>query len=62
MKQEYINLFDEFTHGNMGRRKFMERLTKLAGGTAAAMAVLPLLQNNYAMAAQDQLKESTLKK
>ena len=52
MKQEYINLFDEFTHGNMGRRKFMERLTKLAGGTAAAMAVLPLLQNNYAMAAQ----------
>ncbi len=49
--QEMIDLYDEFTHGPMGRRAFFERLAKLAGGTAAASAVLPLLQNNYALAA-----------
>ena len=47
MKQEYINLFDEFTHTGMGRRVFIERLSKLAGSTAAAMALLPILENNY---------------
>ncbi|MCC6946861.1 MAG: dienelactone hydrolase family protein [Bradyrhizobiaceae bacterium] len=35
----------------MSRRNFMERLTKLAGSTAAAAALLPLLQNDYAKAA-----------
>jgi carboxymethylenebutenolidase len=34
----------------MGRRAFFERLTALAGGTAAASALVPLLQNNYALA------------
>jgi carboxymethylenebutenolidase len=47
MEQKYIDLFDEFTHTDMGRRTFMERLTKLAGSVAAAMAVLPVLENNY---------------
>jgi carboxymethylenebutenolidase len=48
--QRYIELFDEFTHGMMSRRDFMERLAKLAGGAAAATALLPILQNNYAEA------------
>jgi carboxymethylenebutenolidase len=48
--QRYIDLYDEFTHGTMSRRDFMERLAKLAGGTAAATTVVPLLQNNYAEA------------
>ena len=42
MDQKYINLFDRFTHGGMNRRDFMEKLTLLAGGTAAATALLPL--------------------
>ncbi|MCW8985164.1 MAG: dienelactone hydrolase family protein [Thermoanaerobaculales bacterium] len=50
MKQRYIDLFDEFTHGTMSRRNFMERLAKLAGGAAAAAALVPILQNNYAEA------------
>lgn len=50
MDQKIINLFDGFTHGGMNRREFMERLTTLAGGTAAAMALLPVLENNYAKA------------
>jgi carboxymethylenebutenolidase len=45
-----IDLFDEFTHGTMSRRDFMERLAKLAGGAAAAATLVPVLQNNYAEA------------
>ncbi len=50
MDQKLIDLYDEFTHGNMGRRAFLKRLAGLAGGVAAAYALLPLLENNYAMA------------
>ncbi len=51
LKQEWIELYDQFTHGTMSRRDFMERLAKAAGGAAAAAAVVPVLQNNYAEAA-----------
>ena len=50
MDQTIINLYDEFVHGGVERREFLERLSKLAGGAAAAMAALPLLENNYALA------------
>jgi carboxymethylenebutenolidase len=50
MDQKYIDLFDRYTHGQMKRRDFLERLTLLAGGTAAASALLPALENNYARA------------
>lgn len=48
--QDIIDLYDRFTHGGLSRREFMERLASVAGGTAAATAILPLLQNNYANA------------
>ena len=48
--QRHIDLYDEFTHGTMSRRDFMERLAKLAGGATAAAALVPILQNNYAVA------------
>jgi carboxymethylenebutenolidase len=51
MDPKIINLYDEFTHGGMNRRDFMERLGRLAGSSAAAIALLPLLQNSYAQAA-----------
>src|SRR5262249_354465 len=51
MDQRIINLYDRFTHGGMSRRDFLDRLAELAGSTAAAAALLPLLQNNYAQAA-----------
>lgn len=50
MDQKYIDLFDRYTHGAMNRRDFLERLSLLAGGTAAATALLPVLENNYAFA------------
>lgn len=51
MKQEIINLYDEYTHKPLSRNEFLRRLTLLAGGTAAAMSLLPLLEVNYAHAA-----------
>jgi len=51
MNQEIINLFDEYTHKPLSRNEFMKRLAKLTGGTAAAIAILPLLEVNYAHAA-----------
>jgi carboxymethylenebutenolidase len=49
--QRIINLYDRFTHGGMNRREFLDRLAELAGSAAAAVALLPLLQNDYARAA-----------
>jgi carboxymethylenebutenolidase len=49
--QDIIDLYDAFTHGAMGRREFLAKLGRLAGGAAAASALLPLLANDYAKAA-----------
>jgi carboxymethylenebutenolidase len=46
-----IALYDRFTHTAMGRREFLASLVRLTGGVAAASAVLPILENNYAEAA-----------
>jgi carboxymethylenebutenolidase len=50
MDQRIINLFDEYTHKPLTREEFIRKLTKLTGSTAAALAVLPLLEVNYAKA------------
>jgi len=51
MDQRIIDLYDRFTHGGMNRRIFLDRLAQIAGSSAAALALLPLLQNDYARAA-----------
>jgi carboxymethylenebutenolidase len=50
MDQKIIQLFDDYTHGGMNRRSFLDRLAVMAGGATAATALLPLLENNYALA------------
>jgi carboxymethylenebutenolidase len=50
VNQKIIDLYDNFTHGGMSRRAFLDRLAALAGSTAAAAALLPVLQNDYAHA------------
>src|SRR5215218_9205402 len=52
MDQQIINLYDEYTHRPLSRPEFLKRLARLAGGTAAAMTLLPLLESNYARAVQ----------
>lgn len=51
MDQKIINLYDEYTHSSINRKDFMKKLALLAGGTAMAMSILPMLENNYASAA-----------
>jgi carboxymethylenebutenolidase len=51
MDQRVLDLYDNFTHGGINRRAFLDRLAEMAGSSAAALALLPLLQNDYARAA-----------
>ncbi|WP_316804433.1 dienelactone hydrolase family protein [Pedobacter nototheniae] len=51
MDQRIINLYDEYTHGKSDRKDFIKKLSILAGSTALALTILPLLENNYAAAA-----------
>lgn len=60
MDQTIINLYDRFTHGGMNRRAFLDRLAELAGSSAAAAALLPLLQSDYARAATIAADDSRL--
>ncbi|HEY0059514.1 MAG TPA: dienelactone hydrolase family protein, partial [Flavisolibacter sp.] len=50
MDQQIINLYDEYTHKPLSRQQFLKKLVLLTGGTAAALAILPLLESNYAKA------------
>lgn len=60
MDQRIINLFDEYTHKPLRREDFIKKLSLLTGSTAAAMAVLPLLEVNYAKAATITLQDDRL--
>jgi carboxymethylenebutenolidase len=48
---EMIRLYDEYTHVSLDRRGFLAKLTRLAGSSAAAAAILTMLENDYAKAA-----------
>ncbi len=61
MRQDIIDLYDDYTHARLDRRVFMDRLAVLAGGTVAASALLPLLRCNYANAAIVAPEDARLK-
>jgi carboxymethylenebutenolidase len=48
--QAMINAYDEYTHLSLDRRRFMEKLTGLAGSAAAAAAIAPMLAASSAKA------------
>ena len=50
MEQKIIDLFDRYTHGGMTGATSWSDWTSLAGSAAAATALLPILENNYALA------------
>jgi carboxymethylenebutenolidase len=50
MDQKIIDLCDEYARHLIDRREFFRKLTLLAGGAAAAYALMPLLENNLAAA------------
>ena len=51
MDKRFIHLYDEYIHGFIDRRRFLDRLGVMAGSTAAATALLPILENDMAKAA-----------
>ena len=50
MKQEIINLYDEYTHKPLSRGDFLKKLRLLTGGMTAALTILPSHESNYAIA------------
>jgi len=50
MDQRVIQLYDDFTHIHLDRRLFLERLGRLVGGSAAALALAAQLDANPALA------------
>lgn len=52
MDREVIGLYKEYAGGRMSRRDFLARLARLAGGTAAAAALLPGLEARHALGIQ----------
>ena len=46
MRQELMDLCEGSSHGSLDRREFLKRLALVAGGTAAASALMPMLENS----------------
>lgn len=60
MDQQIIHLYDEYTHKPLPRSEFLKKLAILVGGTAAAMAILPMIELNYANAATVAIDDESL--
>jgi len=59
--QEMIDLYDEYTHLTLDRRGFMDKLARLAGSSAAAAAIAPVLAANPALASIVEADDARLK-
>jgi carboxymethylenebutenolidase len=51
MQRRFSDLYEDYKKGNTSRREFIKKLTIFAGSTAAAMALLPIIEENEANAA-----------
>lgn len=52
MDPKVIELYNEYIHGDMPRRTFLKRVVEIAGGAAAASAMLALVEPNWAQGQQ----------
>lgn len=50
MNQKIVDLCDKYIKGLIDRREFLKRLAVLAGGTAAAVTFLPVVEKAYLLA------------
>ena len=50
--QDLLNLYDEYVHGRIDRRGFMDQASRFAAGGVTAAALLQMLSPNYALAQQ----------
>jgi len=56
-----IDLYNEYVHTALPRREFLARLTRIAGGVAAATTLLAVLEPNYAQARQVEPDDKRLR-
>ncbi len=56
-----IELYNEYVHTALPRREFIAKLTRMAGGAAAAMTALAVLEPNYVQARQVEPDDKRLK-
>jgi len=59
--QELLNLFDEYVHGGISRRTFLDRAQKFAIGSVTATALFEMLRPNYAWAVQVEKNDNRIK-
>ena len=50
MDQKALDLYEKYTEGSLNRREFLKKLATLAGSAAAAVSLLPILEDHYAKA------------
>ena len=50
--QQVLDLFDQYVHGGIGRRQFLDQAARFALGGLTASAILEALSPNYAWAQQ----------
>lgn len=58
--QELLDLYDEYVHGRVTRRTFLDRAGKFAVGGITAAALLESLKPNYALAQQVPVDDKRL--
>ena len=66
MNQEIKTLYDDYKQGRTNRRDFLRKLATVVGGSTAAMALLPVLEeternNSFAGQADEDLKTEFIK-
>jgi carboxymethylenebutenolidase len=59
--QELLSLLDEYVHGGISRRTFLDRAQKFAVGGVTATALFEMLRPNYAWAVQVDKDDSRIK-
>ena len=59
--QEAFDWYDEYAHGLIDRRTFMERIATLTTATLTMGAILAVLMPNYAFAAQVSFNDAAIK-
>ena len=60
MDKKINDLYMEYRDGKHDRRSFLAKLAVLAGGTAAAVTLLPILEENHALAVSPEDGEADL--
>lgn len=55
MERRFSDLYEDYKKGNTSRREFIKKLTIFAGSTAAAIALLPIIEANAAIKPKDEI-------